>query len=320
MSKERLTLGLCVSATGEILKPIIIGKYANPRCFKNPAFNASNFCHFYNNTSAWMTKIIFIKWLTDLNKTMIFNNRRILLLVDNFSGHVVENEFSNINLQFLPPNTTSVMQPCDQGIIKNFKLHYRHLLVKRYIHNIENYDEPFIPDVKQAILLTVQAIKKIHKSTIVNCWFKSDIIECKEETVSMCMDTAKNKLKEDIKGFFDKFKFDSCEEKVKHIQSFINDETSEENFLEELTDLQIVNTVKLNDKAQAEDPEECPQLVLPSPKEIKASIQQIKHFCLHQSNIQQNQLEIIDEVENILMNFINMNLKQKQIDDFFIKN
>ena len=97
---------------------------------------------------------------------------------------------------------------------------------------------------------------------------------------------------------------------MKHIQSFINDETSEENFLEELTDLQIVNTVKLNDKAQAEDPEECPQLVLPSPKEIKASIQQIKHFCLHQSNIQQNQLEIIDEVENILMNFINMNLKQ----------
>jgi hypothetical protein len=266
-----------------------------------------------------MTKMIFLKWLTDLNKTMIFNNRHILLLVDNFSGHVVENEkFSNINLQFLPPNTTSVMQPCDQGIIKNFKLHYRHLLVKRYIHDIENYDEPFIPDVKQAILLSVQAIKKIHKSTIINCWLKADIIECKQSTVSQCIDTANNKLKEDIKGYFDKFKFDSKDEKEKNIQSFINDETSQENFLEELSDSQIVNTVKFHDNS--EDPEECPQMVLPSSREIKTSIQQIKLYCLHQPSIQQNHLESIDEVENILMNFINMNLKQKHIDEFFIKN
>ncbi len=56
-------------------------------------------------------------------------------------------------------------------------------------------------------------------------------------------DTANNKLKEDIKGFFDKFKFDSNDEKEKNIQSFINDETSQENFLEELSDSQIVNTV-----------------------------------------------------------------------------
>jgi hypothetical protein len=210
------------------------------------------------------------------------------------------------------------MQPCDQGIIKNFKLHHRHLLVKRYIHDIENYDEPFIPDVKQAILLSVQAIKKIHKSTIINCWLKADIIECKQSTVSQCIDTANNKLKEDIKGFFDKFKFDSNDEKEKNIQSFINDETSQENFLEELSDSQIVNTVKFHDNS--EDPEECPQMVLPSSREIKTSIQQIKLYCLHQPSIQQNHLESIDEVENILMNFINMNLKQKHIDEFFIKN
>jgi hypothetical protein len=54
-----------------------------------------------------MTKMIFLKWLTDLNKTMILNIMQILLLVDNFSGHVVENDkFSNFNLQFSPPNTT----------------------------------------------------------------------------------------------------------------------------------------------------------------------------------------------------------------------
>ena len=60
-------------------------------------------------------------------------------------------------------------------------------------------------------------------------------------------------------------------------------------------------------------------MVLTSSREIKTSIQQIKLYCLHQPSIQQNHLESIDEVENILMNFINMNLKQKYIDDFFNK-
>jgi hypothetical protein len=59
ISKERITLALCVSATGEILKPIIIGKSANPRCFNNPEFYPQNFCHYYHNSSAWMTKSIF---------------------------------------------------------------------------------------------------------------------------------------------------------------------------------------------------------------------------------------------------------------------
>ena len=34
-SKERLTVALMTSATGEKKKPIVIGKYANPRCLKN---------------------------------------------------------------------------------------------------------------------------------------------------------------------------------------------------------------------------------------------------------------------------------------------
>ena len=34
-SKERMTVLLACSATGEKLKPLIIGKSENPRCFKN---------------------------------------------------------------------------------------------------------------------------------------------------------------------------------------------------------------------------------------------------------------------------------------------
>ena len=45
LNKERITLGLCVSASGEILKPIVIGKSAKPRCFK--PFNQTSFWYYY---------------------------------------------------------------------------------------------------------------------------------------------------------------------------------------------------------------------------------------------------------------------------------
>jgi len=43
---------------------------------------------------------------------------------------VLKNKLTNVELHFMPPNTTSVLQSCDQGIIKTFKLYYRKLLVK----------------------------------------------------------------------------------------------------------------------------------------------------------------------------------------------
>lgn len=51
----------------------------------------------------------------------------ILLPVDNCPVHLA-NSADRLS-RILPPNTTSVIQPCDQGIIKNQKTHYRSLLV-----------------------------------------------------------------------------------------------------------------------------------------------------------------------------------------------
>jgi hypothetical protein len=33
MSKDRVTVALCANTTGEKLKPLLIGKSENPRCF-----------------------------------------------------------------------------------------------------------------------------------------------------------------------------------------------------------------------------------------------------------------------------------------------
>ena len=48
---------------------------------------------------------------------------------DNCTEHPYGSTLKNIQLEFLPPNTTSLIQPMDQGIIKNLKTLYRKELV-----------------------------------------------------------------------------------------------------------------------------------------------------------------------------------------------
>jgi hypothetical protein len=45
---------------------------------------------------------------------------------------------ASVTLLFLPPNTTSKIQPMDQGIVMNFKQNYRRLLISKLIDNHDN--------------------------------------------------------------------------------------------------------------------------------------------------------------------------------------
>ena len=58
---------------------------------------------------------------------MVQENRKILVILDNFSGHRIS-DLTNIKLCFLPPNTTAILQPLDLGIIRSFKCKYTNLL------------------------------------------------------------------------------------------------------------------------------------------------------------------------------------------------
>lgn len=60
---------------------------------------------------------------------MVKHKREIPMIVDNCPAHPAVNNFCNLTLKFLPPNTTSLLQPIDQGITKNFKAYYRKTLL-----------------------------------------------------------------------------------------------------------------------------------------------------------------------------------------------
>ena len=45
----------------------------------------------------------------------------VLLLLDNAGGHPVDLYHEGVQIEFLPPNTTSLLQPMDQGVIRAVK-------------------------------------------------------------------------------------------------------------------------------------------------------------------------------------------------------
>lgn len=85
-------------------------------------------------------------------------------------GHALTEEFkktlTKIKLEALPPNTTSVLQPCDAGIIAAFKAKYRAKVVRHLLKLLDEdntIDEKKLTiDVKQAIYFERRG-KKYHR-------------------------------------------------------------------------------------------------------------------------------------------------------------
>ncbi|POM68346.1 Tigger transposable elementderived protein 6 [Phytophthora palmivora] len=86
-----------------------------------------------------MTTSIYQLWLQELDSSMRAEDRHVLLLVDNASSHTEEGlTLTNVRVEKLPPNTTSKLQPLDQGIIYCVK---RSVLNKKMIRALEVIDD-----------------------------------------------------------------------------------------------------------------------------------------------------------------------------------
>ncbi|CAF4957098.1 unnamed protein product, partial [Rotaria socialis] len=101
---------------------------------------------------------------------MIKQKRKILLFMDHAPCHNPDVEYSNICVKFFPPNTTSKLQPLDQGIIKNFKCYYRQHLVKHVISRCALATSPddIIITALDAVTWTKNAWESVTQLTIRN--------------------------------------------------------------------------------------------------------------------------------------------------------
>ena len=165
-SKIRLTGMAAANALGQKLPMFVIGKLAKHSVSQESGIFHADIEHKKN----WMDSILFEEWIRELDSKFQREGRKIVLIVDNCPAHPRVKDLKAINLVFLPPSTTSKMQPMDQGVIRALKAHCRSKAVQMYITAIEN-NRP-IPNISilVAMDMLVAASDKVMPGTINNCF------------------------------------------------------------------------------------------------------------------------------------------------------
>lgn len=242
VDKTRITLAITVNMSDKIRIPILfIGKTNKPRCFKDIPFN------YIKQAKGWMDRSCFYYYI---NKILIpnipeqYKNQRILLIMDNFSGHPRISNYKNVDILYLPPNSTSFLQPLDQGIIASLKLNYKNIILNKYISSLDNYERIntankktgislcLKPSIAEALYYMTLAFDQMKSSTVINCFIKANILSDRQkDMLNRILD--ENPIEEDkimytekIYPFLDiipNIEFDTDEE---YQMSIIDDELS----------------------------------------------------------------------------------------------
>lgn len=185
MNKERITLNFCANASGKDRLPLlVIGKSKNPRSIKDCKNNLPVW--YKSSSSAWMTSEIFGQWLHEYFVPHVLANLKAqnlplkaLLIVDNAAVHQYNIETNKIDLKvlFLPPNTTSLIQPMDQGVISAFKRNYKFRFMRGILAKSGFNSDNLIEDVnryslKECIYAANDTWKELSDVTLINSWNK----------------------------------------------------------------------------------------------------------------------------------------------------
>ena len=145
----------------------MIGRYDRPRCFKDIKHLPIGM--YRSNKKAWMTSTLFEEWISKWDKKL---NHKVALILDNCAAHPKLTSLKNIDLFFLPPNTTAKTQPMDQGVIQNLKLFYRQQLALRRLIAHER-GEVFNINLYHSMVMLRESWRKVRPETIMNGFKKA---------------------------------------------------------------------------------------------------------------------------------------------------
>lgn len=307
LSKERITVLIGANMDGtEKLPLLVIGKSTHPRCFKNVN---SLPVQYEANKKAWMTSDIFESWLLNLNKKFHRAKRTILLFIDNCTAHNSVPSMTNVKVVFFPPNMTSVLQPMDQGVIKNFKHYYRRLVVQKFLagENIDTNGKVKI-DLLQAARLCNNAWDQVKGSTIANCFRKAGFVhetdeeDRSEETV---MDVDINEMRD---------------EEETNFQDFIN-MNEDVAVCGEMTDVDIVNEVMKSGEVSSEEEQEDDQPVRPilTVSQAMDCVEDLRRYVEADKDVSNEIIKCLNTLEQYNNSRSIKSKKQLNISSFFKK-
>ena len=122
-----------------------------------------------------MDSILFEEWVREVDRRFTKEGRKIVILVDNCPAHPSIDNLVSAELIFVPPNTTSKLQPMDQDVIRSLKADYKKLI--EAIEKKKPLPEYSILDAMQILDL---AWGKVTTKTVINCFEKAGISKEKQ--------------------------------------------------------------------------------------------------------------------------------------------
>ena len=101
--------------------------------------------------------------------------RKVALHIDICPVDPSVSDLTNVLLVFLPPNTISVLQPMNQGVIRSLKAHYRGRVVRRLCRALDKMKTLPKTSIFQAMKILVSSCEAVSAQSIVNCFRKAGI-------------------------------------------------------------------------------------------------------------------------------------------------
>lgn len=185
--KDRLTAVLTVYADGTKGPLVVIGPSARPVSFPrrfDPQRDLG--IYYYSQKNSWNTKALWSSQMERFNLAATQQFRKVLHLVDNCSAHCIGyDSLKQIENHFLPPNTTSALQPVDAAMGRSFKAAFRRLLVNHILEYVDRLlassAEPVFKlhqavTIYDGVRLMAAAWDAVPKSVVLNGWLKVGIL------------------------------------------------------------------------------------------------------------------------------------------------
>ena len=199
LCKRRISALCGANASGtHRLKLCVVGKSKKPHAFKNLDIERDLPAKYYFSKKAWFNASIFSDWFFKYFVPAVIKYQtevlgitrdqiKAVLLLDNAPAHPeaykLVSECGKIKVMYLPPNTTSLIQPMDQGIISALKRRYTRKYLNEVLVVIEDESDKLTDtrgsrtlaniqsyNIRSAICNLASAWSELKMSTLSNCW------------------------------------------------------------------------------------------------------------------------------------------------------
>ena len=144
-AKDRVSLLVAVNVLGNRRVPLVaIGEAKQPEVFKHLGWPDKRYVRYTHQENSWNCKEICQWWFDEVfvpfARARAGKGEKIVLLWDNCSAHRIRNVHRDVEIQFLPKETTAVHQPLDGGIISSLKARYKKAMMEQISFIVDEWE------------------------------------------------------------------------------------------------------------------------------------------------------------------------------------